>query len=143
MSPPLGFRFPTKFCSLFDFAYNFPNIFHRGFDFPEGFLSELDWSREVQTLQKNMALGDAKHRRQVQVKLNISFCTKMFHKLRNSAFQDLFEDIKQGLADCLFSLSAQSGLKKQDALRLFGKIKQVQYTTRQARAFSPRAFVYR
>ena len=28
-------------------------------------LSELDWTRESACLQRNMALGDAKHRRQV------------------------------------------------------------------------------
>ena len=31
-----------------------------------GLLDELDWPRECATLQKNLALGDAKHRRQVR-----------------------------------------------------------------------------
>ena len=29
-------------------------------------LSELDWTRESASLQRNMAFGDAKHRRQVR-----------------------------------------------------------------------------
>lgn len=48
-------------------------------------------------LQKNMALGDAKHRRQVF---------------------NLFSDIRQGLADCVFAFAAQSGLPKEDTMRL-------------------------
>lgn len=51
------------------------------------------------TLQKNMALGNAKHRRQVH---------------------DLFHDIRQALADCIFCHAAQSGLSKADTLRLIG-----------------------
>ena len=31
-----------------------------------GLFDELDWPRECATLQKNLALGDAKHRRQVR-----------------------------------------------------------------------------
>ena len=60
-------------------------------------LQTLDWTSESATLQKNMALGDAKHRRQVQ---------------------DLFCSVQQALADCLFCLAAQGGLGKADALRL-------------------------
>ncbi len=60
-------------------------------------LDNLDWNREAMNLQKNMALGDAKHRRQVQ---------------------DLFEEIRQSLADCVFAYAAQSGLPKADTLRL-------------------------
>ena len=44
-----------------------------------------------------MALGDAKHRRQVY---------------------DLYHDIRQSLADCVFAYAAQSGLCKADTLRL-------------------------
>ena len=60
-------------------------------------LLDLDWTKEVLALQKNLALGDAKHRRQVH---------------------DLFADIRQGLADCIFCYAAQSGLRKDDTLRL-------------------------
>lgn len=67
-------------------------------------LEHLDWSQEVINLQKNMALGDAKHRRQVQ---------------------DLFEDIRQSLADCVFAFAAQSGLPKGDALRLVDYLSKV------------------
>ena len=55
-------------------------------------------------LQKNMALGDAKHRRQVS---------------------DLFEDIRQSLADCIFSYAAQSGLNKNDTMRLMDYLSKV------------------
>jgi len=55
-------------------------------------------------LQKNMALGGAKHRRQVQ---------------------DLFQDIRQSLADCVFAYAAQSGLRKQDTLNLLEHLSNV------------------
>ena len=51
-----------------------------------------------------MALGDAKHRRQVS---------------------DLFEDIRQSLADCIFSYAAQTGLNKNDTLRLMDHLSRV------------------
>jgi hypothetical protein len=60
-------------------------------------LQDLDWTKESALLQRNMALGDAKHRRQVR---------------------DLFHDIRQGLADCVFGYAAQSGLSLNDTLRL-------------------------
>ena len=55
-------------------------------------------------LQKNMALGDARHRRQVR---------------------DLFEDIRQSLADCVFAYAAQSGLPKADTVRLVEHLSRV------------------
>ena len=51
-----------------------------------------------------MALGDPKHRRQVQ---------------------DLFQDIKQSLADCIFCYAAQSGLPKADTMRLLDHLSKV------------------
>ena len=51
-----------------------------------------------------MALGNAKHRRQVF---------------------DLYHDIKQSLADCLFAFAAQSGLPKSDTLRLLEHLSKV------------------
>jgi hypothetical protein len=46
----------------------------------------MDWTKESITLQRNLALGDAKHR-------------KLVH--------NLYEDVRQGLADCLFAFAAQ------------------------------------
>lgn len=60
-------------------------------------LHSLNWSKENVRLQKNMALGNAKHRRQVQ---------------------DLFLDINQSLADCIFCFAAQGGLSQNDTTRL-------------------------
>lgn len=71
------------------------------------FLKNNDWTKEVNLLQKNLALGNAKHRRQVF---------------------DLFTDIRQGLAECLFAYSAQSGLPKQDVFRLFDFMSKVKNT---------------
>ena len=51
-----------------------------------------------------MALGNAKHRRQVF---------------------DLYHDIKQSLADCLFAFSAQSGLPKADTMKLIDHLAKV------------------
>ncbi len=68
-------------------------------------LQDLDWTKESSGLQRNMAFGDAKHRRQVH---------------------DLFFDVRQALADCVFSYAAQSGLPVNDVLRLIdflGKVK--------------------
>ena len=67
-------------------------------------LQTLDWTSELALLQKNMALGDAKHRRQVS---------------------DLFEDIRQALADCVFSYAAQSGLGKNDTMRLMDHLSKI------------------
>ena len=71
------------------------------------FLRLNDWSNEVMLLQKNLALGDAKHRRQIY---------------------DLYHDIRQSLADCLFSYSAQSGLPKNDVIRLMDHLSKIKPT---------------
>lgn len=55
-------------------------------------------------LQRNLALGDAKHRSQVQT---------------------LFEDIRQSLADCILAYSAQSGLVKADTIRLMDHLSKI------------------
>ena len=70
-------------------------------------LRSNDWSNEVMLLQKNLALGDAKHRRQVY---------------------DLYHDINQSLADCLFAYSAQSGLPKNDVIRLMDHLSKIKPT---------------
>ena len=67
-------------------------------------LSELDWTRESACLQRNMALGDAKHRRQVR---------------------DLFHDVRAGLADVVFGYAAQGGLTANDVLRLLDFLSKV------------------
>eukprot|EP00095_Tigriopus_kingsejongensis_P011855 maker-scaffold180_size281610-snap-gene-0.27 protein:Tk11855 transcript:maker-scaffold180_size281610-snap-gene-0.27-mRNA-1 annotation:"nuclear pore complex protein nup205" len=69
-----------------------------------GLLQRLDWNRENGMLQKNMALGHAKHRRQVH---------------------DLFHDINQSLADCILSFAAQSGLSQNDTTRLIDYLSKV------------------
>jgi nuclear pore complex protein Nup205 len=67
-------------------------------------LKTNDWSKESMLLQKNLALGDAKHRRQVF---------------------DLFGEIRQGLADCIFAFAAQSGLPKTDVIRIIDHLSRV------------------
>lgn len=71
------------------------------------FLRLNEWTKEVGILQKNLALGNAKHRRQVF---------------------DLYHDIRQALADCLFAYAAQSGLPKQDVLRIMDYLSKVKTT---------------
>ena len=68
------------------------------------FLKNFEWTNEVMLLQKNLALGNAKHRRQVF---------------------DLFTEIRQGVADCLFAYSAQSGLPVKDVNRLMDFLSKV------------------
>jgi len=60
-------------------------------------LKSLNWQSELGKLQKNMALGDARHRSQVE---------------------ELFKGIQKGLAGCLFALAAQLGLGVADTLKL-------------------------
>ena len=67
-------------------------------------LSGLNWINEMATLQKNMALGDPKHRYQVK---------------------ELFKGILRGLADCIFALAAQTGLRKIDTLKLMDYLARV------------------
>ena len=67
-------------------------------------LSELDWTKESASLQRNMALGDAKHRRQVR---------------------DLFHDVRAALADVVFGYAAQGGLSANDVLRLLDYLTKV------------------
>ena len=71
------------------------------------FLKTSEWTGEVVKLQKNLALGNAKHRRQVF---------------------DLYSEIRQGLADCIFAFSAQSGLTKQDVIRLMDYLSKIKTT---------------
>ena len=67
-------------------------------------LSSLNWITEMATLQKNMALGDPKHRYQVK---------------------ELFKGILRGLADCIFALAAQTGLRKVDTIKLMDYLARV------------------
>ena len=67
-------------------------------------LTGLSWINEMATLQKNMALGDPKHRHQVK---------------------ELFKGILRGLADCVFALAAQSGLRKVDTVKLMDYLAKV------------------
>ena len=71
------------------------------------FLKTNEWNKEVMLLQKNLALGNAKHRRQVY---------------------DLFSDIRQGVADCLFAYAGQSGLPRQDVIRLMDHLSKIKTT---------------
>ena len=61
-------------------------------------LNSINWVNEASILQKNMALGDAKHRHQVH---------------------DLYLGIQRSLAECIFALAAQSGLGRVDIGKLF------------------------
>ncbi|XP_040581995.1 nuclear pore complex protein Nup205 [Lepeophtheirus salmonis] len=70
-------------------------------------LKDLDWVKESNNLQKHMALGDAKHRKQVR---------------------DLFQEVRQGLADCIYCYAAQSGLPKNETLRLLDYLSKVKPT---------------
>jgi nuclear pore complex protein Nup205 len=67
-------------------------------------LTSLNWINEMAALQKNMALGDPKHRYQVH---------------------ELFRGIQRGLADCVFALAAQSGLRKTDTIKLMDYLSRV------------------
>ena len=67
-------------------------------------LGGLNWITEMTMLQKNMALGDPKHRYQVH---------------------ELFRGVQQGLADCVFALAAQSGLRKIDTIKLMDHLSHV------------------
>lgn len=60
-------------------------------------LKSLDLSKEIELLQKNRALGQARHQRQVL---------------------DLFEEIRQQLADIIYLWSAQTGLPREPAINL-------------------------
>ncbi|RZF40837.1 hypothetical protein LSTR_LSTR003347 [Laodelphax striatellus] len=65
-------------------------------------LESLDLSQEMALLQKNRALGGPRHHHQVI---------------------DLFQGIRQTLADIVYLWSAQSGLPKQPTLELIGLLK--------------------
>lgn len=65
-------------------------------------LKTLDVTKETELLQHNRALGDPKHHRQVL---------------------DLFEDIRQQLADIVFMWAAQSGLARAPAVSLINHMK--------------------
>ncbi|XP_019753417.1 nuclear pore complex protein Nup205 [Dendroctonus ponderosae] len=67
-------------------------------------LTLLDWGKEYHMLQENLALGDAKHRRQIT---------------------DLFNDIRTILADVMFSWATQCGLPKDCTIALLNHLKQV------------------
>lgn len=65
-------------------------------------LKTLDLSKEIDLLQKNRALGSSKHHRQIL---------------------DLFEDIRQQLADIIFMWSAQTGLPREPAINLINHLR--------------------
>ncbi|KAK2179080.1 hypothetical protein NP493_515g00009 [Ridgeia piscesae] len=65
-------------------------------------ISGMDVTVEISRLEKERALGNARHRKQV------------IEKVR---------EVKQSLADCLFCLACQSPLAKVDILRLIGHLR--------------------
>lgn len=75
-------------------------LFNRIFEL----LRTLDLSKEIEKLQQNLALGGPKHRRQVT---------------------DLFNDIRNILADVVFSWSTQCGLAKDPTLALINYLREV------------------
>ncbi|XP_018577858.1 nuclear pore complex protein Nup205 [Anoplophora glabripennis] len=75
-------------------------LFNRIFEL----LRTLDLSKEIEKLQQNLALGGPKHRRQVT---------------------DLFNDIKNILADIVFSWSTQCGLPKDPTLALINYLREI------------------
>lgn len=75
-------------------------LFNRIFEL----LRTLDLSKEIEKLQQNLALGGPKHRRQVI---------------------DLFNDIKNILAEIVFSWSIQCGLPKDPTLALINYLREV------------------
>lgn len=70
-------------------------------------LRTLDLTKEMELLQQNVALGGPKHRRQVT---------------------DLFNDIRNILADIVFSWSAQTGLPKDATISLINYLKEAKTT---------------
>lgn len=77
-------------------------IFNRIFDL----LRNMDLSKELEKLQQNLALGGPKHRRQII---------------------DLFNDIKNILADIVFSWSAQNGLPQAPTISLINYLREVKF----------------
>lgn len=75
-------------------------LFNRIFEL----LRTLDLSKELEKLQENMALGGPRHRRQVI---------------------DLFNDIKQNLAEIIFLWSTQCGLPREPSLGLINYMRQL------------------
>lgn len=75
-------------------------LFNRIFEL----LRTLDLSKEIEKLQQNLALGGPKHRRQVT---------------------DLFNDIRNILADVVFSWSTQCGLAREPTLALINYLREV------------------
>ncbi|KAJ8924600.1 hypothetical protein NQ315_000750 [Exocentrus adspersus] len=75
-------------------------LFNRIFEL----LRTLDLSKEIEKLQQNLALGGPKHRRQVT---------------------DLFNDIRNILAEVVFSWSTQCGLQKDPTLALINYLREV------------------
>lgn len=65
-------------------------------------LDSLDLSKEMETLQKNRALGGTKHHHQIVT---------------------LFQGIRQGLADIVYLWAAQTGLPKQPTLALIDQLR--------------------
>lgn len=75
-------------------------LFNRIFEL----LKNLDLTKELEKLQQNLALGGPKHRRQVI---------------------DLFNDIRNLLADIVFSWASQSGLSKESTVALINHLRDV------------------
>lgn len=71
-------------------------------------ISSLDLSKEIELLQQNRALGGPRHHRQVS---------------------DLFQSIRQILADIVYFWAAQSGLSKEFTLQLINTLKMTKMDT--------------
>ncbi|XP_074042758.1 nuclear pore complex protein Nup205 [Leptinotarsa decemlineata] len=89
----------SKFISEYTDQLMEGGLFNRIFEL----LRSLDLSKEIGKLQQNLALGGPKHRRQVI---------------------DLFKDIRNILAEIVFSWSSQSGLPKIPTLALINYLRE-------------------
>ncbi|XP_046996965.1 nuclear pore complex protein Nup205 [Schistocerca americana] len=67
-----------------------------------GLLETMDLTSELELLQQNRAIGGPRHQRQIL---------------------DMFQDIRQGLADTVYCWAAQCGLPREPTFRLMGVLK--------------------
>ncbi|XP_044732734.1 nuclear pore complex protein Nup205 [Chrysoperla carnea] len=88
----------VKFITRFTDQLLADGLFNRIFEL----LNSLDLSKEIELLQKNRALGGPKHHRQVL---------------------DLYEKIRQNLADVVYMWAAQSGLPREPLFALINHLK--------------------
>jgi hypothetical protein len=88
-------------------------------------MGQHDWTKAEENLQKVNGLGSLKHRKQVFKPLIIEYQIRMYHLhfILIIKVQNLFEEIKMTIGECMFDMACQAPLNQADTTSIINFLK--------------------